>query len=91
MCPAMQGTSIILGTSKNRFEKGKCVECAECDESRRSKAVCLTRRCNTMLQSEITGDGMDAVASEISLVERSRRCAIHIFTQTRFLEVTITY
>ena len=42
-----------------------------------------------MLQSEITGDGMDAVASEISLVERSRRCAIHIFTQTRFLEVTL--
>ena len=33
---------------------------------------------------------MDAVASEISLVERSSRCAIHIFTQTRFLEVTIT-
>ena len=32
------------GTSKNRFEKGKWVECAECDESRRSKAVCLTRR-----------------------------------------------
>ena len=32
---------------------------------------------------------MDAVASEISLVERSRRCAIHIFTQTRVLEVTI--
>ena len=32
---------------------------------------------------------MDAVASEISLVERSSRCAIHIFTQTRFLEVTI--
>ena len=31
---------------------------------------------------------MDAVASEISLVERSSRCAIHIFTQTRFLEVT---
>ena len=58
-----------MGTSKNRFEKGKWVECAECDESRRSKAVCLTRRCNTMLQSEITGDGMDAVASEISLVE----------------------
>ncbi len=44
-----------------------------------------------MLQSEITGDGMDAVASEISLVERSRRCAIHIFTQTRFLEVTLYY
>ncbi len=42
-----------------------------------------------MLQSEkYPGDGMDAVASEISLVERSRRCAIHIFTQTRFLEVT---
>ena len=58
-----------MGTSKNRFEKGKWVECAECDESRRSKAVCLTRRCNKMLQSEITGDGMDAVASEISLVE----------------------
>ena len=34
----------IMGTSKNRFEKGKWVECAECDESRRSKAVCLTRR-----------------------------------------------
>ena len=81
------------GTSNNRFEKGKWVECAECEEtlsktksirsneqihasdfvtlrfiqlilyeSRRSKAVCLTRRCNTMLQSEITGDGMDAVA-----------------------------
>ena len=33
-----------LVTSKNRFEKGKWVECAECDESRRSKAVCLTRR-----------------------------------------------
>ena len=32
------------GTSKNRFEEGKWVECAECDESRRSKAVCLTRR-----------------------------------------------
>ena len=31
---------------------------------------------------------MDAVASEISLVERSRRCAIHIFTQTRVLKVT---
>ena len=44
-----------------------------------------------MLQSEITGDGMDAVASEISLVERSSRCAIHIFIQTRFLEVTILY
>ncbi len=44
-----------------------------------------------MLQSEITGDGMDAVASEISLVERSRRCAIHIFTQTRFLEVTLSF
>jgi len=39
-----------------------------------------------MLQSEITG--MDAVASEISLVERSSRCAIHIFTQAKFLEVT---
>ena len=91
---------LYRGTSKNRFEKGKWVECAECEEtlsktksirsneqihasdfvtlrfiqlilyeSRRSKAVCLTRRCNTMLQSEITGDGMDAVASEISLVE----------------------
>ena len=35
---------LYTGTSKNRFEKGKCVECAECDESRRSKAVCLTRR-----------------------------------------------
>ena len=33
-----------MGTSKNRFEKGKWVECAECDESRRSKAVCLTRK-----------------------------------------------
>ena len=63
------GDILLQGTSKNRFEKGKWVECAECDESRRSKAVCLTRRCNTMLQSEITGDGMDAVASEISLVE----------------------
>ncbi len=42
-----------------------------------------------MLQSEITGDGMDAVASEISLVEWSSRCAIHIFTQTRFLDVTV--
>ena len=27
----------LMGTSKNRFEKGKWVECAECDESRRSK------------------------------------------------------
>ena len=62
-------TSIYKGNSKKRFEKEKWVESAECDESRRSKAVCLTRRCNTMLQSEITGDGMDAVASEISLVE----------------------
>ena len=35
---------IYMGTSKNRFEEGKWVECAECDESRRSKAVCLTRR-----------------------------------------------
>ena len=34
----------LLVTSKNRFEKGKWVECAECDESRRSKVVCLTRR-----------------------------------------------
>ncbi len=34
----------FMGTSKNRFEEGKWVECAECDESRRSKAVCLTRR-----------------------------------------------
>ena len=33
-----------METSKNRFEKGKWVECAECNESRRSKAVCLTRR-----------------------------------------------
>ena len=33
-----------MGISKNRFEKEKWVECAECDESRRSKAVCLTRR-----------------------------------------------
>jgi hypothetical protein len=33
-----------------------------------------------MLQSEITGDGMDAVASEISLVERSRRCALYTFS-----------
>ena len=23
----------LMGTSKNRFEKGKWVECAECDES----------------------------------------------------------
>ena len=65
---------------KTSLKKGKWVECAECDESRRSKAVCLTRRCNTMLQSEITGDGMDAVASEISLVERSRRCALYTFS-----------
>ena len=35
---------LLMGTSKNRFEKGKWVECAECEESRRSKAVCLTRR-----------------------------------------------
>ena len=34
----------VMGTSKNRFEKGKWVEYAECEESRRSKAVCLTRR-----------------------------------------------
>jgi hypothetical protein len=34
----------LMVTSKNRFEKGKWVECAECDKSRRSKAVCLTRR-----------------------------------------------
>ena len=34
---------------------------------------------------------MDAVASEISLVDRSSRCAIHIFTQTRFLEATLCY
>ena len=47
-----------MGTSKNRFEKGKWVECTECDES-------LTRR------FEEAGG------------------AIHIFTQTRFLEVTI--
>ena len=33
-----------MGTSKNRFEEGKWVECAECDVSRRSKAVFLTRR-----------------------------------------------
>ena len=25
---------LIMGTSKNRFEKGKWVECTECDESR---------------------------------------------------------
>ena len=46
--------NFFMGISKNRFEKGKWVECAECDESRRSKAVCLTRRCNTTLRSEIT-------------------------------------
>ena len=34
---------------------------------------------------------MDAIASEISLVDRSSRCAIHIFTQTRFLEVTFCF
>ena len=68
-------SDFIMGTFKNRFEKGKWVECAECEEtlnktksirsneqthasdfvtlrfiqlilyeSRRSKAVCLTRR-----------------------------------------------
>ena len=41
---ALNSPRIFMGTSKNRFEKGKWVECAECDESRRSKAVCLTRR-----------------------------------------------
>jgi hypothetical protein len=40
----MASGEVDMGTSKNRFEKGKWVECAECDESRRSKAVCLTRR-----------------------------------------------
>ena len=37
-----------------------------------------------MLQSEITGDGMDAVASEISLVERSRRCYTHFHSNKVF-------
>ena len=34
----------LMGTSKNRFEKGKWVEGTECEESRRRKAVCLARR-----------------------------------------------
>ena len=34
----------VMGTSKNRFEKRKWVEYANCEESLRSKAVCLTRR-----------------------------------------------
>ena len=34
-----------MGTSKNRFEKRKWVECAECDESLRSKAVYLSITC----------------------------------------------
>ena len=42
--PGQRAQIYVKGTSKNRFEKGKWVECAECDESRRSKAVCLTRR-----------------------------------------------
>ena len=42
--PGQEAAEKIKGTSKKRFEKGKCVECAECEESRRSKAVCLTRR-----------------------------------------------
>ena len=42
-----------------------------------------------MLQSEITGRRHGRRRPVISLVERSSRCAIHIFTQTRFLEVTI--
>ena len=31
--PGSAGGKKALGTSKNRFEKGKWVECAECDES----------------------------------------------------------
>ena len=42
--PELFSAVFYKGISKNRFEKGKRVECAECDESRRSKAVCLTRR-----------------------------------------------
>ena len=42
-----------------------------------------------MLQSEITGDGMDAVTSEISLVDRRRWRALPIFAHMRFLEVTV--
>ena len=34
---------------------------------------------------------MDAVASEISLVDRRRWCALHIFAHMRFLVVTIIY
>ena len=32
---------------------------------------------------------MDAVTSEISLVDRRRWCALHIFAHMRFLEVTL--
>ena len=32
--PKRTRLQLLMGTSKNRFEKGKWVECAECDESR---------------------------------------------------------
>ena len=31
--PKRTRLQLLMGTSKNRFEKGKWVECAECDES----------------------------------------------------------
>ena len=38
-----------MGTSKNRFEKGKWVECAECDESRRRRC----KKINTQARATI--------------------------------------
>ena len=44
----------------------------------------VTRCCEAKAQS----DGTDAVATKLSLVDRSRRRALLILSQTRFLEVT---
>ncbi|MGN1107906.1 MAG: hypothetical protein ACI4RK_00870, partial [Oscillospiraceae bacterium] len=76
------------GTSKNRFEKGKWVEGTECEESLLARLYALLGGATRCCEAKALSDGTDAVVAKLSLFDRSRRCALHIFTQTRFLEVT---
>ena len=59
-----------MGTSKNRFEKGKWVECAECDESLlvrlyalrgglKKQAVCYTHfHSNKVFRGDLIANGL---------------------------------
>ena len=74
-----------LKTGLNRENRQGASAARKADEARLyALRGGVTRCCEAKAQS----DGTDAVATKLSLVDRSRRRALLILSQTRFLEVT---